>query len=135
MLIRAAKAIVVDPSGDILIVRRSKTHPHVPLTNDIPGGKLEYAETMLEGLTRELREETGIDISNQGIRSLGSVRVDEFYGHDYEIELFEVKLAERPDIVLDFEHDKFAWVPLEDATILAELYEEMFSMYKQANSL
>ncbi len=131
MLVRASKAIILNPSGDVLIVRRSSTHPYVPLTDDIPGGKVEEGETMLEGLSRELSEETGIVLSDASVRKLGSNHAANYFGNDYEIELYEVKLHSDPTIVLDYEHDMFRWIPLKDAKILGELYEPMFNSYKE----
>src|SRR5579862_5714255 len=46
--------------GRILICRRRADQPH-PLKWEFPGGKLEPGESAADGLTRELREELGID--------------------------------------------------------------------------
>ncbi|HWH01151.1 MAG TPA: NUDIX hydrolase [Pilimelia sp.] len=50
-------AIVVDDAGRILMTRRRDNGKWEP-----PGGVLELGESILDGLRREVREETGLDI-------------------------------------------------------------------------
>ena len=59
-----ACALVVDDEGRLLLVRRAGD-PYRD-TWDLPGGFLEEAETPLDGLRRELREETGLEIEPDG---------------------------------------------------------------------
>ena len=56
----AVKVIVVDAADNILVLRRSGTHPYYPYHADFPGGDIEPDETIEEALIRELYEETGI---------------------------------------------------------------------------
>jgi ADP-ribose pyrophosphatase YjhB (NUDIX family) len=53
-------AIVVDDEGRVLLVRRARD-PYKG-TWDVPGGFLEEGEAPLEGLRRELQEETALDV-------------------------------------------------------------------------
>jgi ADP-ribose pyrophosphatase YjhB (NUDIX family) len=55
-----ACGLVVDDEGRLLLVRRA-VDPHQG-TWDLPGGFLEEAEAPLDGLRRELREETGLEV-------------------------------------------------------------------------
>ncbi len=50
-------AVIVDPAGHILITRRRDNRTWEP-----PGGILERRESILDGLRREVREETGLDV-------------------------------------------------------------------------
>lgn len=129
MLIRGAKAIILDHEDKILIVRRSQTHPYVPLTNDLPGGKVEHGETMLEGVVREIKEEIGVDVSGESIVLVGSHKANDYYGKDFEVELYQISLSARPDVVLSFEHDKYEWMDLQTASITGELFEGIFASY------
>jgi NAD+ diphosphatase len=71
-----AGALIEDPGGRVLLARRA----HEPSKGrwDIPGGFLEEGESPLEGLRRELQEETGLDV--EPLDFFGAW-VDS-YGHD-----------------------------------------------------
>jgi 8-oxo-dGTP diphosphatase len=53
----SAIAVVVDQIGRVLLQRRRDNGAWEP-----PGGVLELGERILDGLVREVREETGIDV-------------------------------------------------------------------------
>ena len=55
--VRAAGGIVVDDGGDRLLIRRNGRW-------DLPKGKVEAGETLLQAALREVEEETGIHCSN-----------------------------------------------------------------------
>ncbi|MBA2476254.1 MAG: NUDIX hydrolase [Actinobacteria bacterium] len=55
----SANALCVDDAGRVLLGRRARA-PEAGLW-DLPGGFLEEGEHPLDGLRRELREETGLD--------------------------------------------------------------------------
>jgi ADP-ribose pyrophosphatase YjhB (NUDIX family) len=55
-----ACAILVDDGGRVLLARRARD-PEAGLW-DLPGGFLEPDETPEDGLRREMREETGLDV-------------------------------------------------------------------------
>src|SRR5882762_8749948 len=61
----AQKAFLVH-NGRLLAVRRSADDDRHPLKWEVPGGRLEAAESLDEHIIREVREETGILISPGG---------------------------------------------------------------------
>lgn len=110
---RAAKAIIIDPKGYVLQLRRSETHPQIPFTPDLPGGTIDENEDARTTLARELMEEIGVDIAETSVISF---KTDQFsaYGKKIELELFEVSgFEDRPEIKLSFEHDRYDWLPVD----------------------
>ena len=53
----SVSGVILDDHGRILLIRRRDNQHWEP-----PGGVLELAETIQDGLRREVREETGLDI-------------------------------------------------------------------------
>lgn len=134
MRIRGAKALILDPELNALVLRRSNTHPHVPFSQDLPGGQIEDGETMVDGLLREIREEIGLDLRMQDVRKCAEATIDNHYGKDYYLELYCVQLVERPHIVMDFEHDKAEWIPLREIKLTEkDRYTELINRYIQQN--
>lgn len=61
-LVPAATALVVNDKGEILLERRRD--------NDLwalPGGAMNLGETVAQGIVREVREETGLDVEPAGL--------------------------------------------------------------------
>ncbi|MGC1520181.1 MAG: 8-oxo-dGTP diphosphatase MutT [Steroidobacteraceae bacterium] len=61
-MIHVVAAVVIDGEGRVLIAQRPKKK-HLAGGWEFPGGKLEPGEERLAGLSRELREEIGIEIA------------------------------------------------------------------------
>lgn len=61
----AAKAIVVAPDGQVLLIRRSERSGVDPGLWDLPGGKMDDRERLVDALVREVREETGLEVRGE----------------------------------------------------------------------
>jgi 8-oxo-dGTP pyrophosphatase MutT (NUDIX family) len=57
-----ARALLVNPKGEILLVRRSSSDPAHPGTWDIPGGRAEEGEDPQVAAVRETFEEVGVQL-------------------------------------------------------------------------
>jgi mutator protein MutT len=57
--IPAVRIIVPDQDGKVLILKRQMT-AHAPGAWCLPGGKVDYGETVADAVTKELREETSL---------------------------------------------------------------------------
>jgi mutator protein MutT len=117
-------AVVVDHDR-LLLVRRGRG----PAQGDwsVPGGKVELGETLAEAVTRELREETGLE----GVCGplLGWAERIEDDGHFVLLD-FEVTLVGDDDPVAGDDAAEVAWVDLHEVgerqlvTGLAEFLHE-----------
>ena len=108
----AVGAVVVDHDR-LLLVRRG----HGPAAGQwaVPGGRVESGETLAEAVTRELREETGLD----GVCGplLGwAERIGE--DHHFVILDFEVTLVGDDQPVAGDDAAEAAWVELHDVAEL-----------------
>ena len=61
----ATGAVVLAPDGRVLLVRRGR--PPRQGEWSIPGGKVEWGETVLDALRREIREETALEVEVIGL--------------------------------------------------------------------
>ncbi len=58
----AAKAIIANDAGEVLVIRRSLESSVWPGGWDLPGGKMDDRERLVDALVREVREETGLTV-------------------------------------------------------------------------
>lgn len=57
-----AKVVIIDAEYRVLMLKRSKYLKKYPDKWDLPGGHLHIDEPLLDGLKREVREETSLEI-------------------------------------------------------------------------
>jgi phosphoglycolate phosphatase len=104
-------AVYIENNDNILILHR---HNHKSQGNKwgIPGGKVDKNETPLHAAIREIKEETGYDISNQPIEDVGTVYIEYNERDHFIYHMFRTKLAGDPGAVkINFnEHKGFTWV-------------------------
>jgi 8-oxo-dGTP diphosphatase len=101
--------------GKILLLRRS----HAPGKGlySLPGGRVEFGETLHAALTREVDEETGLRIEIVGLARWREVLPAAGGGGHYVILSFAARWISREPVLND-EHDDFKWLAPE---ALAEL--------------
>ncbi len=113
----AAKAVLVNEEGKILILREASTYEEG--TNhgrySLPGGRLNTGESYEDGLKREVEEETGIT----DFEPLYPVYVGEWRpvikGVPHQIiGIFTVCKVKSGEVKLSLEHDHYQWVSPEE---------------------
>ena len=120
--------VVLIKDGKVLLLRRSATDEWMPNHYGLPGGKIEPGENILDGLCRECKEETTLQVLSRDLIFLPKVSSDKEHAFYYT-----TKFSGEPK--LDFEHDDFQWVNPKDLskykvvpdlpTIVAAVLEDM----------
>lgn len=108
----AQKAVIFNSRGKVLLLQNSGyLSKKFWKAWDIPGGRLKDGEDLLDGLKREVLEETGISIENPIL-----VMPDTVKFLDGRKRLFMIYFAEvdDPKIRLSEEHERFSWTDIKD---------------------
>ena len=106
----AAKALIRDGQGKILVLYRSETHPYLAHDIDLPGGEIEVGETPEIGLKREIMEETNLDITLTNDEMVSSWR--SFFGATHM--LYEIEAPVKASVKISWEHEDYKWMGQED---------------------
>lgn len=114
----AAKAVIVNDKGEVLILREGTTYSDGTQIGKygLPGGRLDAGERFEDGLLREAKEETGLTV-----KPLFPLYVGEWHpvikGVPHQIiAVFMACRADGEDVVLSDEHDEYKWIKPEDRT-------------------
>jgi 8-oxo-dGTP pyrophosphatase MutT (NUDIX family) len=113
----ATKALIVNDQGQLLILREASTYKEGTNVGrfHMPGGRLDPGEAFVDGLKREVSEETGLQIE------IGRpIYVGEWHpvikGVPHQIvAIFFVCKPLTSTVQLSDEHDDFTWILPEDA--------------------
>jgi len=122
-----AVSAVIFRDGEILLVRRARS----PAKGfySLPGGRVEFGESLHTALHREVDEETGLTIEIGGLAGWREVLPAASGGGHYLIMSFAARwLAREP--VLNDEHDDFKWLApdaLGDLRLTGGLHEVIAS--------
>lgn len=81
--------VIMRPDGRFLITQRSLNKSWAPGHWEVSGGGVQAGETSQEAVLRELREETGIDVSQaQGGYAFSYKRVNPEEGDNYFVDIY-----------------------------------------------
>ena len=121
----AVGAIVLE-KAEVLLVRRNRA-PALGQWS-LPGGRVEWGETLREAIAREVREETGVDIEVEGLAGIAERILPDDEGkieYHYVILDFWARPKSR-DLTPGDDASEARWVPvgeLNDYELTAGLYE------------
>lgn len=101
--------VIANDQGLVLILRRSKQSDVLPEYWDIPGGTLEDGEDPAVGAIREVKEETGLEITNPQLFFQKS-NIDVAKDKQFVTLIFQAKSAVETIKLDPIEHESFIWV-------------------------
>lgn len=108
-----AKALVQNPQGQFLVIRRSNTAPRRPLQWDFPGGFVDKTDSSYKSAClREVTEETGLVADDKKTELFyTNSQLKESDGEMKNVSWLYFKCLVASDHVkLSHEHDKAAWI-------------------------
>jgi 8-oxo-dGTP diphosphatase len=108
----AAKAVIVNSKGEVLILREAPTYKDGAKIGHygMPGGRVELGEWFLDGLKREVMEETGLTVMPLQPVMVGEWRpVIQGVPHQIVAIFMECRVRDGA-IRLSEEHDDYAWI-------------------------
>jgi len=103
-----AVSAVIFRDGRVLLVRRARS----PAKGfySLPGGRVEFGESLHTALRREVSEETGLQIEIVGLAGWREVLPESKGGGHYLIMSFAARWTAN-DVVLNEELDDYKWLP------------------------
>ena len=112
-VIRVVAALITDPDGRLLLVRKRGTDRFMQA-----GGKPESGETPRAALVRELQEELGLAVSEDALEPVGAFVTDAANeaGHRLEADVFRLVVAE--PVAAQAEIEELRWCTPAEAAAL-----------------
>lgn len=123
------KAALVNPQGKVLVMRLADGN------DDMPGGRMDAGEEMLDGLAREVREETGIEIDASKARPFFTARVHYPHGDCWAAVIFYVVPVGIGDVTLSAEHVAFRWIDPRQETSGTPVIAEVIEAYRKSEGI
>jgi 8-oxo-dGTP diphosphatase len=132
-VIIGVKAVILN-DGKILLMRRSDGYGDISGTWDIPGGRTCPGEEPVEGLKREVKEETGMDLK-EVLRPLDARTVF----NDGKTQIVRITFLCRADgdVNISEEHTEFEWFDLKTLNVdLKDNYlkDVLYKLKQDANN-
>lgn len=115
IVLRVAAKGVIYHEGKILALREASTYEEGTNTGrwHLPGGRLEPGESYIDGLHREVREETGLEITEIGLPVYVGEWRPVIKGVPTQIvALFSICYVSSDKVQLSEEHDAYIWLDI-----------------------
>jgi 8-oxo-dGTP diphosphatase len=108
----AAKALIVNDEGEVLILREASTYEEGTNVGryDVPGGRIDVAEAFFDGLKREVNEEVGLTVEPLYPLYVGEWRPVIKGVPTQIIAMFILCKATSAEVRLSDEHDQALWI-------------------------
>lgn len=116
------KILLQDDAGKYLFIRREPSFKAGPQKWDIPGGRIESDEALLEALKREVKEETNMELVS--VDKL--IAAQDIFAEDKNLHVVRLTYTGKAlgAVGLSSEHDDHRWMTREE--ILAEEHVDSY---------
>lgn len=107
---------VVDGEEKVFLPKRADTKKFLPGKYELPGGHIEYGESMELGLQREIKEELGVEVSIGDPFAVFTYTNEIKGSHSIEVVYFAKLISDTEDISINPEdHSSFGWFNVDEA--------------------
>lgn len=103
------RGIIKNDNGEILIVKRHPKSRTDPEMWELPGGKVESGEHFADGLVREIKEETNLDVNVGDFAEA----VQNDYPHKRTVQLMMYLCDIEGEVKISEEHTEWMWASIE----------------------
>lgn len=110
-------AIIQNDERKILVLQRTKSK-----TWSLPGGRLNRGEECHEALSREIKEETGLDVIE--LKPFDVNIITDPYQTKYCV-YFKGKVSKYPQLTLSEEHCEYKWIGIKELNDLKIEYDSV----------
>jgi mutator protein MutT len=122
-----ARSLLINPRGEVLMLRRSASDPFYGGKWDLPGGRAEASEEPADTAKRETAEEAGIAMQHPRLLfGIGRPRRDGGVGTWL---FFAEHVPQGTTPKLGDEHDAYKWIPFSELPQYTD-YEILLEMYQ-----
>jgi len=101
---QSTSVIIIDKEGKVLVLKRNPADKTYPGVFDLPGGRVEGKETLVEAAKREALEESGLEVDPEENYVFTNTYEDGEINYVFKVRSF------KGDVALSKEHMGFAWV-------------------------
>lgn len=105
----AQKAIVINEKNELLFLKRSEKSGEKGRW-DFCGGGLDKNEDPIEGIKREIKEESGLEVTD-----IKPIAVTSYDQKDSVVMIGYQARATTNNVTLSWEHDEYHWISYEEA--------------------
>ena len=109
----------------VLILKRSEKDDKFPGYYELPGGTLEFGEDPVQGLDREIREETGLAVKILNPYWCFSHMFTDTGRQWIDIQYLAVILDDNPEVKLSPEHVEARWIGEDELGKITKISQEM----------
>ena len=102
-------ALIFNAQGEILLLKRKENHKFYPGYWGLVMEKVKEGESFKQSVFRGIKEELGLDVEDNQVRTLERDLYKEWLGKKYQVRRYLVRI-ENANIVLNSEHDEYMWL-------------------------